>query len=49
MTEERIEKLENLLKIYTEQFVMLIDSNNKLLVENLRLMKENEELRKNEK
>lgn len=46
MSEERIIKLEDLLKKMLEQFVMIIDSNNKLLIENLKLMKENEELRK---
>lgn len=48
MTEERIEKLENLLKLIAEQMIEVFKSNNSLLVENLRLMKENEELRKNE-
>lgn len=41
-----IEKLENLLGKMAEQFVMLITNNNLLLAENIRLMRENEELRK---
>ena len=47
MAEERIEKLESLLKLMAEQMIKVFESNNFLLVENLRLMKENEELRKN--
>ena len=46
---DRIEKLEELLKTMAEQFVILITNNNKLLEENLRLMKENEELKNNGK
>jgi len=48
MSKERIEKLEDLFKYMAEQFIMLVTSNNKLLEENLKLMKANEELRKNE-
>ncbi len=39
-------KIEELLKTMLEQFVSLIDCNNKLMVDNLRLMKLNKELRK---
>lgn len=41
------EQIENLFKTMAQQFIILIESNNKLLIENLRLMKENSELRKN--
>ena len=37
---------EKLFKTMATQFVSLIDCNNKLMVENLRLMKLNDELRK---
>ena len=46
MTEERKDRLEELLKIMLEQFITLMNSNNHLLEENLRLLKENEVLRK---
>lgn len=41
-------EIEDLFQTMAQQFIMLIESNNKLLIENLRLMKENEGLRKNQ-
>lgn len=41
-----LEKIVDLLKIMSEQFVQVMQNNNKLLEENLRLWKENSELRK---
>jgi len=45
MSQERIEKLEDLARYMAEQFMKLVESNNRLLEDNLRLMKENEELK----
>jgi hypothetical protein len=44
--ENEFTKLRELFEYMAKQFVMLVESNNNLLVENLRLMKENKELRK---
>jgi hypothetical protein len=46
--ENKMEKITNLLEVMMNQFVAIIESNNNLLVENLRLMKENDDLRKRE-
>ena len=41
---KEFEKLKELFEYMAKQFVMIIESNNNLLVENLRLMKLNDEL-----
>jgi len=43
--EKEFEKLRELFEYMAKQFVMLIENNNNLLLENLRLLKENHELR----
>lgn len=45
--EQTIDNLIKILSVMPEQFIILIQSNNKLLEENLRLWKENVELKKN--
>lgn len=47
--EEKVNNLLNTFATIAQQHIAIIDSNNKLLIENLRLMKENEELRRREK
>jgi regulator of replication initiation timing len=47
--EEKVNNLLNTFSTIAQQHIALIDSNNKLLVENMRLMKENDELRRREK
>jgi 3-phosphoglycerate kinase len=47
--QDNIEKITKLLEVMMKQFVAIIEANNNLLVENLRLMKENDELRKRER
>jgi len=47
--DERFNHFTNLFGTMAQQFIALIESNNNLLIENLRLMKENNDLRQNQR